>query len=195
METPSASIGDLLRARRAIGALFFSLFGGAWLELWAFRTFQHRRMALTLATLPIVLGAAAIFTIAQRRYRAHREALAAEAATPARQKADRLFHLINGGQWILILIAGNVLANLGLSAWVLPAVIFIIGLHFLPLAALFANPPHLVTGGALMLLAGAYPFLAPGGPGHPIGCLGAGLILWGSALWAVVDRPVPMAYP
>ena len=63
---------------------------------------------------------------------------------------------------------------------------FIIGLHFLPLARLFRNPPHYVTGSALILLATTYPFVASGGPSSPAGALVAGLILWASALWAVL---------
>ena len=109
--------------------------------------------------------------------------------SPAKKKVSRLFSIINAGQWVVILIVGNVLANVGLSAWVIPAAMFIIGLHFLPLARLYSNPRHYVTGGALMLLAVAYPVLVPGGPSNPIGCLGAGLVLWASALWALTANP------
>ena len=177
------------RASRAIGALFFSLFGGAWLVLWSFRARPEGGTVRVVLIALSVLGAAAIFRLALRQYRRHRDALAAGAESPAKRRTDRLFHLVNGGQWLLILIVGNVLANVGRSAWVLPAAILIIGLHFLPLAAIFANPAHHVTGSVLVALALAYPFLATGGPRDPIGCLGAGLILWGSALWAVVDHP------
>ena len=177
------------RASRAIGALFFSLFGGAWLVLWSFRARPEGGTVRVVLIVLCILGTAAIFRLALRQYRRHRDALAAGAESPAKRRADRLFHLVNGGQWLLILIVGNVLANVGRSAWVLPAAILIIGLHFLPLAAIFANPAHYVTGGVLVALALAYPFLASGGPRDPIGCLGAGLILWGSALWAVMDHP------
>ena len=178
------------RASRAIGALFFSLFGGAWLVLWSFRARPEGGTVRVVLIVLCILGTAAIFRLALRQYRRHRDALAAGAESPAKRRTDRLFHLVNGGQWLLILIVGNVLANVGRSAWVLPAAILIIGLHFLPLAAIFANPAHYVTGGVLVALALAYPFLATGGPRDPIGCLGAGLILWGSALWALMDHPV-----
>jgi hypothetical protein len=121
-----------------------------------------------------------------KRYRQYCAGLEPEQPTAASRRQDRWFHAINAGQWIVILIAGNVLANIGLSAWVIPAVMFIVGLHFVPLARLFGNPKHFVTGGALMLLAAAYPFAAPAGPSDPSGALGAGLILWASALWAVL---------
>jgi hypothetical protein len=36
-----------------------------------------------------------------------------------------------------------------------------------------------------MLLAIGYPLIASGGPRSFVGCLGAGLILWASAAWAL----------
>jgi hypothetical protein len=175
------------RARRAIGAMFFALFGGAWLTLGVFRAAQRNVLALVL----IVAGAAMIFWIALRRYRLFHEALAAEPDSPAKRRASRLFNIINAGQWLAILIVGNVLANMGLSAWVIPSAIFIVGLHLLPLAGVLSNPSHYVTGGALILLAAGYPALAADGPSSPIGCLGAGLLLWASALWAVTGNSSP----
>jgi hypothetical protein len=102
-----------------------------------------------------------------------------------RARRSRNFHIVNAGHWLLILIVGNVLANLGYGDWVIPAAIFIVGLHFLPLARNFDNPPHHVTGAALMLLAVVYPLVAAGGPRNTIGCLGAGLVLWASAACAL----------
>jgi hypothetical protein len=66
--------------------------------------------------------------------------------------------------------------------------ILVVGLHFLPLARLFAYPPHFVTGASLVALALAYPLLAPSGPRSGLAPLGAGMILWCSAAWAI--RPV-----
>jgi hypothetical protein len=104
------------------------------------------------------------------------------AETPVQQRRQRWFHIVNAGQWVMILIVGNVLANLGLGSWVIPAVILIVGLHFLPLAWLFSNTVLYATAAAFIALAGVYPFVASGGPADPVGCLGAGLILWFSAV-------------
>jgi hypothetical protein len=161
--------------------MFFFAFGGAWLEYYAVQV---------AGKAPVVLAAIALVTVtlfiaAWRRYRQHQPALAAETPSPQRAKAGRTFNIVNIGQWVAILIAANVLVNLGLSAWVIPCIIFIVGLHFLPLARVFGNPPHYITGAALIVLAVTYPLLAPAGPASPVGCLGAGLILWASALWAI----------
>lgn len=45
-----------------------------------------------------------------------------------------MFFALFGGVWIAIFIVGNVLKNLGLQAWFIPAVMLIVGLLFFPLA-------------------------------------------------------------
>jgi len=183
---------DANRARRAIGAMFYFAFGGAWLEYFAFRAVGKQSVIF----LAIALVLAALLAIAYRRYKQNQPALAAEAPSPKQRKADRVFNIVNAGQWVVILVAGNVLVNLGLSSWVIPCAIFVVGMHFLPLGFVLANPPHYLTGIALVVLAVVYPLLASGGPASPIGCLGAGLILWVSALWAVTaNNPSRAARP
>ena len=179
-----ATIPDPNRARRAIGAMFYFVFGGAWLEYYAFRVVGKQPVVLVA----IALVTAALVVLAYRRYKQNQPALAAEVPTLEQKRADRIFNIVNVAQWAVILIAGNVLMNLGLSSWVIPCVIFIVGLHFLPLAYVLANPPHYVTGVALVVLSVFYPLLATGGPASPIGCLGAGLILWASAVWALKTK-------
>lgn len=48
----------------------------------------------------------------------------------------------------------------------------------------------LLLAAALIGFALAYPRLASGGPADPVGFLGAGLVLWTNALWALRD-PAP----
>lgn len=167
---------------RAIGAMFFSVFGGAWIALGAYRARMATKPVLSL----IIFITLAILVFAYLRYRRFQPAMAADAETPEKKKRDRWFHLINAGQWIVILIVGNILANIGHGDWVIPAAIFVVGLHFLPLARLFANPWHYFTGAALLAVAVFYPLVTPEGAKSAIGCLGAGSILWLSALWAVL---------
>jgi hypothetical protein len=179
---PNTQTLDPNRARRALGAMFFFAFGGAWLGYYAFQVTGMQPVILaSIALISLIL----IFS-AYRRYKQHKPALLAEGSSPQQKKADRVFNIVNAAQWVAIFIVANVLVNLSLSHWVIPAIIFIVGMHFLPLARVFANPPHYVTGAALIVLSVAYPLLAPSGPVSPVGCLGAGLILWASALWAVV---------
>ena len=172
---------DAVRGGRAFGALFFAVFGGGWLALWAWRAFASPLpVDAAIAVLTAILA-----TIAWRIYRANAVAMRAGAETQQGRRQSRVFNLVNAGQWVVIVVLGNVLANTGLADWVIPMAIFVIGLHFLPLARLFANPPHYVTGAALMTLAAGYPFAARAGAADPVGCLGAGLVLWASAGWAL----------
>lgn len=162
--------------------MFLAIFGAAWLTLWNYRAAPHRWQLYGL----IAAAALVLFLFARNRYR-HYDALAVgHTDTPERRHAGRWFHIINFGQWVLILIVGNVLVNLGRAAWVLPAVVAIVGLHFLPLARLFAYRSHYLTGIALLLVALIVPQFAPAGPADPSVCLGAGLILWASALWGLL---------
>lgn len=111
--------------------------------------------------------------------------MASEADSPRQRRQARVFNLVNAAQWILIFVVANILTNTGHAAWIMPSVIFIIGLHFLPLAWLFANRAHYITGAVLTLFSALYPALAPGDPADPPGCPGAGLILWMSSAWAL----------
>lgn len=169
------------QAGRAMGAMFFCVFGGAWLALWAHGAFAAPLVAYAL----IGVATLVFFSIVLGVYRAHAPALKAEPESQAKRRRSRGFHLVNAGQWLLIVVVANVLANIGLVPWIIPAVIFIIGAHFLPLAKLFEDPPHYVTGLAMMLLATVYPWMAAAGACSPTGCLGAGIILWSSAAWAI----------
>jgi hypothetical protein len=74
---------------------------------------------------------------------------------------------------------------LGWGIWIMPMIIFVVGVHFVLLAKVFGTVTHAVTGIVMMGFAVTYPFLATQGPTSPIGLLGAGLILWTNALWAV----------
>ena len=171
-------------AGRAVGAMFFSVFGGLWVTLGLAQVLAHPPAWVWL--LP-ALPALALLGRAVTVFRRHRGARAALGSQPEVKQREKLFHRINAGQWIAIFVLGNALKWLGLGAWFIPMVIAVVGLHFLPLARLFRYPPHQLTGGALIALAILAP-LASGRPDNAWGPLGTGLILWASAAWALSPR-------
>ncbi|PQO92532.1 hypothetical protein C5614_24900 [Massilia phosphatilytica] len=126
-------------AGRATGAMFFFLFGAVWLEGWATTAEAGATAFAGIAVLALVLLA-----VAWRRYRRYAPALAQEQGTPERRRARRVFNIVNAGQWTAIFILAQVLIHLGKGAWIIPMAIAVIGLHFLPLAHVFKNPPHYV---------------------------------------------------
>ena len=181
MSSPSAAA---FRASRAVGAMFFSLFGGAWVGLWSYRAYGFNLGLVAL----IALAALGLFAWALTTYNKNNGALE-EKPDADKQKAEKVFHIVNAAQWGLILVVGNVLNNTGHGNWVLAAAIIIVGLHFLPLARVFHYPVHTYTGLALVAWGAGYPVVMTHGAGSPVGCLGAGLLLWASAITGLAIRP------
>jgi hypothetical protein len=170
-----------LRAKRLMGALFLGTFGTVWLMVWAYRRFPGHLVPVAL----IGIAGLGVLSWVYSQYQRHSQGTAQESETAEERRSSRLFHIVNVGQWVVILIVGNVLANIGLGAWVLPMAMAVIGAHFFPLARLFKTPSRIVTGAVLVAVAVVYPFVATRGPADPIGCLLAGVVLWASALWSV----------
>ena len=183
MQAIDTTHNDARMAGRATGAMFFFVFGGVWLEGWARTAGAGVSVFIAIAALALVL-----LGVAWRRYRRYAPALAREDGTPERRRAKRVFNIVNAAQWTAIFVLARVLIHNGLDAWIIPMAMAIIGLHFLPLAYVFKHPPHYVTGVAMVAFAALYPVTAAGGPTAPVGFLGAGLILWLSAVWALRAR-------
>jgi hypothetical protein len=110
--------------------------GGAWMVA-ALHTLPHVWLFawdLLPASLLVVWGVSLIR--ASNRMRESEPApTAAELA--AESAVGKRFAWIFGGEGVAIFIAVNVLANIGKSAFLLPTIGVIVGLHFLPLARLF----------------------------------------------------------
>jgi hypothetical protein len=179
------SVDSIFKAKRATGAMFFSVFGGVFFIVGLLRGYGYYPIPLII----IIALTLSIFGAAIFRYNQNKYALADGADSPEERKSDKLFHIINAGQWVVILIGGNILANIGLSSWIIPMAICIIGIHFLPLAKLFHYAPHYITGSILILWAVIYPLAIPAGGNNPFGCFIPGAVLWTSAIYALSTLP------
>jgi hypothetical protein len=198
--------GSAASANRAIGAMFFALFGGCWLAFGLFDSYGMRLVWRSgiipdlqipfgllggygmrlVPLLVIVAGTLLLFFAARRQFSGNRGAHAAEADSPESKRAGRIFIAVNAIQWTLVFIVAAVLSRFGHKEWVIPSIIFIVGIHFFPLALAFKVPRHYATGAAMTLLAVFYPLMSSAGPTSAVGCLGAGIILWASAVAALV---------
>jgi hypothetical protein len=169
---------------KATGALVFAVFGSAWLGLWLAGT-KH----LTAVTSSgLVLGALALVLTGAWVLRQSKQ-LPAPAPSPERrarrQRERRVFNWVNAGQWGVLILLGWLLPRIGYRQVGVPAAVFVVGLHLFPLAQLFSYRLLHVTGGALVawalgcLLLGHQPAL------QFQAALGAGLILWVSATYAL----------
>jgi hypothetical protein len=167
------------RRGRGSGVMSLAFFGSWWLA--AGLSVIH---GPTWAVLSFVLIAGSgLFVTGWRQTR--REAAdnaAIERQDPAGSAhRARVFRNINIAQWVSCAVLVVVLNIIKHVEWIMPGIMLIVALHFLPLAKLFQSRLHVATGAALAVLAASYPFFAAAGPTSGVGPVGAGLILWASA--------------
>jgi hypothetical protein len=158
------------------GALIMGAFGAVWLFL-GLRALLGAERILGAAAV-VACGLLVLFGVS----RFIRSAPVRLSHMVDYSRLNRRFRLVNILQWVAIISWIAFLNVIQQVEWIVPGIMLIVGLHFLPLARLFAWPAHYITGGALCLLALSYPFLTAQGPASPVGPIFAGLILWASAL-------------
>lgn len=164
------------RRGRAVGALFCTGFGTLWLVLASLADDASRWPRLVL----LAACGLALAAVAWRRVRAVPPP-PEHTPGPADRARLKAFQRINAAQWVAIPIMAFALGLAGHPEWTTAGVMVIVGLHFLPLARLFAYPPHRLTAAALVALGTVGPILA-GAPQAPLLPALAGLVLWLSAL-------------
>jgi hypothetical protein len=185
----SAQQAGRLRGK-AIGALFLTAFGALWLALGLSVRQELDAAALCwIAGFTLVLAAAAVHVM-RRAGRPPR--------TPLDAARDRAFHRINAAQWIVIFLALTLLHRLHLDVYGVSAIAAVVGLHFFPLARLFRNPLHYLTGAALVAWTAGTLWKLPLDSLQGVTALGAGSALWVSAaltlaLCALALRRSPFA--
>ncbi|MGA9717404.1 MAG: hypothetical protein WBQ79_03915 [Acidobacteriaceae bacterium] len=175
----SEEIFCMERAKGAsIGATIVGFFGAAWLMLGMMGAGVSWQTGLA-AVLPVFILIGFLGALVRRRL-----PKTAEVETPEKKHAMLVFVIVNVVQWVGIFGVANLLANLHLKAWIVPAIVLIVGAHFLPLARIFQAPQHVKTGIAMMLCAAAAVVL-PISIRDTVECVTAGLILWISAAGAL----------
>lgn len=162
----------------SIGATMVGFFGAAWLLLGMVSAGVSWQVGLA-AVLPVFLLITFLGGLVRRRL-----PKIAEVETPEKKRMMRVFVMINVVQWVGIFAVASLLANLHLNAWIIPAIVLIIGAHFIPLARIFQAPQHVKTGLAMMLCAAAAVVL-PVSVRDTVECVAAGTILWISAAGAL----------
>ena len=158
---------------RAIGSIFFTGFGAAWILLSLYiREILRVDLAILVGAVAAALLLCAVWLMQEaKRYPNMPE-------DPARGRA---FTRINAIQWAAVGFVAFTFARLHMDAYVLSAITAIVGIHFFPLARLFRYPMHNVTGATLVLWASASVLLIPAEHLQVITALGTGIILWSSA--------------
>ncbi len=168
---------------RCTGALFFSCFGGAWLLL-ALVYSHHFRWPFVLAIAAAVTSFAAVALRTQKRVGKGGD----DAYPEAEKKAnDRPFFLVNGVTYGVVFLLFVILPQVHASNYVFPAVVFIVGLHFLPMPPLYRHRANSIAGVLMMVWAVACVLLfhQDGEREAAYVTLGAGVLLWAGAVVAL----------
>jgi hypothetical protein len=172
MPTQSAS-----RANHAIGVIFLAIFGAVWLVAWCLNTYGRDLIVLGV----IIVCTVALCAFAVRLFRKNREAYGLYAKTVEGKRASLVLGIVNVFQWSAIFALAALLPE-AYAQWFVPIVIFVVGIHFIPLASVLRYRPYYLTAAAIASLAVLYPLLSAAGPASPAGVFGIGAILWATAL-------------
>ena len=162
---------------RCYGAMFFTVFGGAWLLLAAY---AFGRLSIPAACV-IAVVVLLFLTVAIRLKRRGKPA----EETAERKRNDRAFGIVNAVTWIAVFLVFQIFPRIGHEDLVIPAVALIVALHFFPMPPLYRHRANLVTGACIAVWAVACPLLFHGDRMIGLVAAGTGLMLWTSAAWAL----------
>jgi len=162
----------------ALGGIFLSLFGATWL-CGASVAYAGLNLPLLAA---IVIAALLMTAWAIAIFRARRRNFTASADAAASKRVRKGFMVVNAVQWSSIGLAVLLLNLTGHVAWILPAVIMVVGLHFFPLARLFGFRAYNLTAAALVVVACAALLAGGAVNGVALTLLATGAILWLTAV-------------
>jgi hypothetical protein len=173
---------EIFRSERAkgasIGATIMGGFGAAWLAMGMTSAGAPVEIALAVV-LPVFALVACLGSTVR-----HRLPKFAGPESPEKKQMMRFFAVVNIVQWFAIFGTVTLLRHLHMDGWIVPAIVLIVGAHFLPLARIFHAPQHRPTGIAMMVVA-ALAIVLPVSMRDTVECLSAGLILWISAAAAL----------
>lgn len=172
---PDATQFRIERAKGAtIGATIMGGFGAAWIALGLTCVGRSGRLAFAM-TIPVFLLIVSAGIALRRRL-----PQLPRSDTPESQQVMGAFAAVNVVQWFAIFGTVTLLRNLHQESWTVPAIVLIVGGHFLPLAQIFRSHAHARTGAILMGLA-VLAVALPVSIRDTVECFGTGAVLWGSA--------------
>jgi hypothetical protein len=163
-----------------------TFFGDLWALLATLALTAPQRAVLfaIVAAVTAVLSVPAVRTLIQSRGLPRRSTPEASARGRA---AGRRYAAVVAVEFVAVFVVANLLGSAGLTPFIPPVVALIVGLHFLPLAAIFGVRAYYLTGALISLVAMAAVALLlgvtpddPFGPSFVVG-LGTAAVLWATA--------------
>ncbi len=165
---------------RATGVLFFAGFGSIW--LYTGLSAMHQQGVVPAAAVAGVATALVLPALSLLR-RTRGESREDEEA----RRVKRAFLRVNLAQWVGAALAVVLLNLFGRGEYVVPAIATIVGLHLFPLAKLYRNTLHTLTGSLLVAWSLACVLTLPAERVAGVGATGSAVVLLGSAAFTLVQ--------
>ena len=168
---------------RATGVLFFAGFGTLW--FCTGMAAMHRFNLGTGVVAAVILAALLIPALWVLK---RASALPKQSPDPeVEAQISRTFNRANTAQWIAIPVAVVLLNVVHQTAYIVPAIATIVGVHLFPLARAFRYPMQYVTGALLVLWSAASLLMLPRENVASVGALGTSAILLLSAAYTLTN--------
>jgi hypothetical protein len=181
------SPSQIMRSR-GIGALVGTLIGGGWMAYGLLWFPDIVRVFVGLVGLVAVV----ILMVASRRLVACARNMPAPnaAAQSTNRRVWTLFWINFVVEIALLNVAIALLASPALHVYWIPAISFVVGLHFLPMARFFSVPSYFVCGAVMIGVAGTIALVLRSGVASPeLYAAGEALvnaaILWSTVAWGI----------
>jgi len=158
----------------ARGAVIMGFFGAVFAALTMYLQWQVGLIMLTLPFIVFLLiGAAAMHTMGLKG-----------SGIVLSERTKKALMWSSAGEGIGIFLASNIVNNLHRPDLLLPAIAFVVGLHFLPIAHAASFRPFYMLG-AFLLLSAVIGFLVAAPLGGSIAGIAAALSLWLASTTAI----------
>lgn len=168
-------------AGRCTGAILFSIFGAAWLALSLF-AFGLLHWPAVLLLVAVVALAILLARLLRTRMKA---AIDREPPHPRQKQDDRTFGWINAAQGLALFLLFAILPRLGHQEFAVAGAVIVVGLHFLVMPPLYRSRSNFVLGVAMTVWGLLSMVIFHGDRMIAFAALGAGLMLWSIAAWAL----------
>jgi hypothetical protein len=171
------------------GAAFMWGFGAFWILMGLFRgRASPTRLRVCLLCTGIVLAGSLAFLTRRASQTPPSHVASTEQQIAASRDMVKRFYIVFGLELAAIMVAVILLRALHFPEYILCAIALIVGIHFFPLASLFASPVYYVTGllGCAIGILGF--FMADSGMRQKVVGLSFGLLLWATSAWIIFSE-------
>jgi hypothetical protein len=168
------------------GAALMGGFGAFWILIGLFRgRTSSTRLRICMLCAGILLAGSLAFLARRASQTPPSHVASTEQQIAASRDIVKRFYIVFGLELAAILVAVILLRALHFPEYILCVIALIVGIHFFPLASLFASPIYYGTGFLGCAIGFAGFFMADSGMRQKVVGLSFGLLLWATCGWIV----------